>query len=279
VIQPICTTGPFLHSESAGGGGAAESRADSAAETEENRWWETAADGPFGIWFIAVVSTDAAVKLSTTYQQVCESCHQLEQLLAALRSERKRAEEEQRREEGLLKDCRESEVALEKKLAAAQSRTGRGRTNNAEAELRERVSLAEESIETLRENLVRFTADEILQPSEEVEGGGEGERRRKRRGTQARVDTMLRGNQGTGKDGERFPSLADVLQVYIDPLYEIIYHCGLQDLISKTLSSPHAPYLPLSSIWPPHVNLLMRSGVTQRNPDNPGLVRVTPFHL
>jgi centromere protein K len=200
------------------------------------------------------------------YQQVCESVLQQDQLLAARRSERDRIEAELKREETLLKETQELETALERKLDETRGHSGQGTPDRAEAQLRERISLAEESIKSIRQNLVRFCMDEIIQPSDDVggRGGGEGGRGKKqKKGGQQRLDNMLSRASNSRDSDDTFPSLPDVVQ----------------ELISKTLTSPHSPYLSLSSIWPPHGNLLLRSGVIQRHPDNPSLVRVAPFHL
>ncbi|CAI8036945.1 Centromere protein K [Geodia barretti] len=189
-----------------------------------------------------VTTCDAELQ-TMAYQQVCESVLQQDQLLTARRSERDRVEAELKREETLLKESQELETALERKLAETRGRSGQG---------------------THRQ--VGFCMDEIIQPSDDVDGRGGGERgrgKRQRKGGQQRLDNML-SRAGNSRDSDdTFPSLPDVVQ----------------ELISKTLTSPHSPYLSLSSIWPPHGNLLLRSGVIQRHPDNPSLVRVAPFHL
>ena len=122
-----------------------------------------------------------------------------------------------------------------------------------------------------------------------------------RRRGQTTLDAMLQRGSSEGEEGEtQFPSLAEITQVRQNvaqghshnssllPLFKNLSSCLLlllsllpltQELISKALSSPHSPYLPLSSVWPPHSNLLLRSGVIQRHPDNPSLIRITPFHL
>jgi hypothetical protein len=147
---------------------------------------------------------------------VCESVLQQDQLLAARRSERDRIEAELKREETLLKETQELETALERKLDETRGHSGQGTPDRAEAQLRERISLAEESIKSIRQNLVRFCMDEIIQPSDDVggRGGGEGGRGKKqKKGGQQRLDNMLSRASNSRDSGDTFPSLPDVVQV------------------------------------------------------------------
>lgn len=198
-------------------------------------------------------------------QQVRESLVEQNHLLIYLRDQRERVENKLKKQKTLLSETKQLETALEKRWTDVTQDTSPN--TSSERELRERIAVVEETIKSLRENLVQFCEDEIVQYSDEVEG--ERRKTKKRKGDQEKLDTML--TRGTSNDkarrdrsgGNEFPSLSHVIQ----------------ELISKTLSSPHSPYHSLSSIWPPHGTLLLRSGVIQRHPDNPSLVRVTPFHL
>ena len=55
----------------------------------------------------------------------------------------------------------------------------------------------------------------------------------------------------------------------------------LELLMNKTIDSPNDPYVELdpSVHWAPYVELLQRSGITVRHPNNNNLIKVTPFHL
>ena len=52
-------------------------------------------------------------------------------------------------------------------------------------------------------------------------------------------------------------------------------------LMNKTVDSPNDPYVTLdpSAHWPPYVELLQRSGITVRHPNNDNLIKLTPFHI
>jgi len=52
-----------------------------------------------------------------------------------------------------------------------------------------------------------------------------------------------------------------------------------QALIEQTIESPYDPYLESNENWyPPFVQLLLVLGIIQNHPDNPSLIRMTPFH-
>ncbi|XP_057269553.1 centromere protein K, partial [Pezoporus wallicus] len=62
--------------------------------------------------------------------------------------------------------------------------------------------------------------------------------------------------------------------VELKPLQDI-----LEILVDKLLSTPHEPYVTIDdSFWPPYLELLLRHGIVQRHPENPGRMRLEAFH-
>ncbi|KGL75766.1 Centromere protein K, partial [Tinamus guttatus] len=52
-----------------------------------------------------------------------------------------------------------------------------------------------------------------------------------------------------------------------------------QILINKLISTPHEPYLTIrDSFWPPYIELLLRSGIALRHPEDPSRIRLEAFH-
>lgn len=53
----------------------------------------------------------------------------------------------------------------------------------------------------------------------------------------------------------------------------------LQTLMNKLFESPHDCYIKiLPTHWPPYIQLLLRSNIVQRHPDNCDLIRLVAFH-
>ncbi|XP_062468257.1 LOW QUALITY PROTEIN: centromere protein K [Pezoporus occidentalis] len=62
--------------------------------------------------------------------------------------------------------------------------------------------------------------------------------------------------------------------VELKPLHDI-----LEILLKKFLNTPHEPYVTIDdSFWPPYLELLLRHGIAQRHPENPGRMRLEAFH-
>ncbi|XP_028927344.1 centromere protein K [Ornithorhynchus anatinus] len=59
----------------------------------------------------------------------------------------------------------------------------------------------------------------------------------------------------------------------------ISLHEILEILISKLLTAPHEPYVAIQdSFWPPYIELLLRSGIALRHPEDPNRIRLEAFH-
>ncbi|NXL84165.1 CENPK protein, partial [Alectura lathami] len=59
----------------------------------------------------------------------------------------------------------------------------------------------------------------------------------------------------------------------------ITIHEILEILINQLMNIPHEPYVTVSdSFWPPYVELLLRSGIALRHPEDPSRIRLEAFH-
>ncbi|NWS32830.1 CENPK protein, partial [Polioptila caerulea] len=53
----------------------------------------------------------------------------------------------------------------------------------------------------------------------------------------------------------------------------------LEILINKLMATPHEPYITINeSFWPPYIELLLRSGMALRHPEDPNRVRLQAFN-
>ncbi|NWY57781.1 CENPK protein, partial [Chionis minor] len=54
----------------------------------------------------------------------------------------------------------------------------------------------------------------------------------------------------------------------------------LEVLVNKLMSTPHEPYVMINdSFWPPYIELLLRSGIALRHPEDPNRMRLEAFHV
>ncbi|NXC38035.1 CENPK protein, partial [Penelope pileata] len=59
----------------------------------------------------------------------------------------------------------------------------------------------------------------------------------------------------------------------------ITMHEILEILLNQLLCTPHDPYVKVSdSFWPPYLELLLRSGIALRHPEDPNRIRLEAFH-
>ncbi|XP_015704036.1 centromere protein K isoform X4 [Coturnix japonica] len=60
---------------------------------------------------------------------------------------------------------------------------------------------------------------------------------------------------------------------------EITIHEILETLLNQLISAPHEPYVTVDgSFWPPYLELLLRSGIVLRHPEDPSRIRLEAFH-
>ncbi|XP_065595904.1 centromere protein K isoform X1 [Cyrtonyx montezumae] len=59
----------------------------------------------------------------------------------------------------------------------------------------------------------------------------------------------------------------------------ITMHEILEVLLNKLICTPHEPYVTVDdSFWPPYLELLLRSGIVLRHPEDPNRIRLEAFH-
>ncbi|XP_021237266.1 centromere protein K isoform X2 [Numida meleagris] len=59
----------------------------------------------------------------------------------------------------------------------------------------------------------------------------------------------------------------------------ITMHEILEILLNQLMRTPHEPYVTVSdSFWPPYLELLLRSGIVLRHPEDPNRIRLEAFH-
>lgn len=63
------------------------------------------------------------------------------------------------------------------------------------------------------------------------------------------------------------------------PEQVITIHEILEILLNQLMSTPHEPYVTVDdSFWPPYLELLLRSGIVLRHPEDPNRIRLEAFH-
>ncbi|XP_042731217.1 centromere protein K [Lagopus leucura] len=65
-----------------------------------------------------------------------------------------------------------------------------------------------------------------------------------------------------------------------EPCEQVItMHEILEILLNQLMSTPHEPYVTVDdSFWPPYLELLLRSGIVLRHPEDPDRIRLEAFH-
>ncbi|XP_052526434.1 centromere protein K [Tympanuchus pallidicinctus] len=65
-----------------------------------------------------------------------------------------------------------------------------------------------------------------------------------------------------------------------EPCEQVItMHEILEILLNQLMSTPHEPYVKVDdSFWPPYLELLLRSGIVLRHPEDPDRIRLEAFH-
>lgn len=179
-------------------------------------------------------------------QELQNTDRQLEQILSCVRAKKKSLHEQLDRERKWLEEEREIETSLQHREEDGQM-VYQGLLENSSLQ---RMSKDLQKLTVYKETLLTVLGsflDTHYPHPDETETPG------KRR--------LTRGNTGLTANF-------------------ITFHEMLERLMTRTMSSPHDPYLQVDdSFWPPYLEALLRYGVAQRHPDDPRCVRLNDFHL
>ncbi|XP_078061458.1 centromere protein K [Mustelus asterias] len=179
-------------------------------------------------------------------QELQNTDRQLEMILSCVRARKKSLQEELEREQKWLQEQLEMEKALQEKLEDQQQQDFLTLSKNSVIQKMkinmEKVTLRKEKLLSALGNFL----DVHYPPPAEAEVG--------------RKAARLASTRGDNAAG-------------FITLHEILEH-----LMTKTMKTPHDPYLELDdSFWPPFVEALLRYGVVLRHPEDPHRIRLEEF--
>ncbi|XP_078393870.1 centromere protein K, partial [Cetorhinus maximus] len=179
-------------------------------------------------------------------QELQNTDKQLEMILSCVRKRKKSLQEELEREQKWLQEQLEMETSIQEKREAQQQHDFLTLSKNSVIQKMktnmEKVTVQKEKLLSALGNFL----DVHYPPPSEEEAGRKAARLAPKRGENA----------------------ANFIT-----LHEILEH-----LMTKTMKSPHDPYLELDdTFWPPFVEALLRYGVVQRHPDDPLRIRLEEF--
>lgn len=167
---------------------------------------------------------------------------QQQALLAVTRGTRITLDEEVEREKQLLKETQQMKATLEDKLQQSQT------TDSTSRELTHKITAMEDHYDMLKQKLKYFVHTYISLPNEEQPVTNK-KRKRKR---QVTLDSLWKASQE-----------------------EISPEETIMVLIEQAVQNPHDPYVECDEKF---AQLLYQAGIIQSHPDNPKLIRMTPFH-
>ncbi|XP_065910906.1 centromere protein K-like [Dysidea avara] len=167
---------------------------------------------------------------------------QQQTLLAITRGTRISLDQKLRREEKLLDEKYKMRTGLEEKL------TNKQETTHAGVEVEGKIRTMTCHCDMLTQKLKHFLHTHISLPDKWPSG----------KGKQKTLDEIWKKSSTQN----------------LIPPEEIVLA-----LIEKTIESPYDPYLECNeNLYPPFVQLLLVLGIIQRHPNNPALIRMTPYH-
>ncbi|XP_038638495.1 centromere protein K, partial [Scyliorhinus canicula] len=179
-------------------------------------------------------------------QELQNTDRQLEMILSCVRTRKKSLQDELAREQKWLQEQLEVEKSLLEKLEDQQQQNFLALSKNS---VIHKMKINMEKVTSQKEKLLsalgNFLDEHYPPPSDAV----------------------------TGRKSARLPSRTDENTANFMTLHEILEH-----LMTKTMKSPHDPYLELdATFWPPFVEALLRYGVVLRHPDDPRRIRLEEF--
>lgn len=178
--------------------------------------------------------------------QLLTSIRQLEETLEIVKGQRKEVEEEIKREEDILKQHIEITNSLEMKIESLEQEKGTVSVTSQVKDLENQKKAAEVYLGQTMKKLGSFLSTNFPLPSSDD-------------------------FKGTKKKGRRVDW--DPNTRYI-PLQQFI-----EDLMNMLYSKPHDPYIRIEDAhWPPYIELLLRSGIAQRHPQDCNLIRLVAFN-
>ncbi|OXB53274.1 hypothetical protein ASZ78_000296, partial [Callipepla squamata] len=81
------------------------------------------------------------------------------------------------------------------------------------------------------------------------------------------------------KPSEQLLTMHEILEFYLPQHVLKFSILVFQVLLNQLICTPHEPYVTVDdSFWPPYLELLLRSGIVLRHPEDPNRIRLEAFH-
>ncbi|XP_026721442.1 centromere protein K [Athene cunicularia] len=191
-----------------------------------------------------IISTNPDVLLSLGKEELQKVKNQLEMVLSTVQSKNKQLEEDLKREQQWYEEQEQLLYAFQRK---ANTQVGQLSTKSLKMrslnELENKILQLKSVKEELLDALGKFLSDHFPLPE-------------------------------TGRSAKKKGS-SEEPSVELITLHEI-----LEMLVNKLMSTPHEPYVTINdSFWPPYIELLLRSGIALRHPEDAKKIRLEAFHM
>ncbi|XP_061874809.1 centromere protein K [Colius striatus] len=192
-----------------------------------------------------VVSTDSEVLLALGKEELQKVKNELEMMLSTVQSKTRKLDEDLKREQQWYDEQKQILDVLNEKESKTQDEQLSKKSLNARTfcELQNNILKIKMYKEELLSSLGGFLEEHFPHPE--------------------------KGGSGKKEDSSEDPA------VKLITLHEI-----LEILINEAVTTPHEPYVTINdSFWPPYIELLLRSGIALRHPEDPNRMRLEAFHM
>ncbi|KFP25159.1 Centromere protein K, partial [Colius striatus] len=188
-----------------------------------------------------VVSTDSEVLLALGKEELQKVKNELEMMLSTVQSKTRKLDEDLKREQQWYDEQKQIlDVLNEKESKTQDEQLSKKRTF---CELQNNILKIKMYKEELLSSLGGFLEEHFPHP----EKGGSGKK--------------------------------EEIKIKLFILFLNLTLLVLQILINEAVTTPHEPYVTINdSFWPPYIELLLRSGIALRHPEDPNRMRLEAFH-
>ena len=200
----------------------------------------------------SVLPLNDVVQFEVVRKEVETSIGGLQQTVTLVQSELEELDRELEQEELFKSETEQVQSVLQEKLSAALEGQQGDDDNSLLNDLKHKETMLKKYHRQLMKKMAAFVGEHFPEPSEE--------------------NIQKWKSQVNKQSSESHSSMEGVEYMSLLLL--------LQNLLNQCMDSPHDPYIAITEqFWPPYVELLVRSCIAVRNPDNHNEIRLMPFHM
>ncbi|NWV47013.1 CENPK protein, partial [Daphoenositta chrysoptera] len=189
-----------------------------------------------------IISSNPDVLLDLGKEELQKVKNDLEMVLSTVRSKNKKLEEDLKREQQWCEEQEQMLATLNKTEEETKTQVGPCSTKREFDELKKKIMKLKTHKKGLLSALGEFL-DEHFPPLEK--------------------DENTENKNSSAEPAVELKTMQEILEM----------------LINQLMTTPHEPYLTINeSFWPPYMELLLRSGVVLRHPEDPKRLRLEAFH-